>query len=98
MKQWEKQEADVAKRRGGTRNGGSGSGWRRRNDVREALVLWEMKATGKKQITLKDDDLEGVRRNAMLEGRMPAMCIEMGSGRRWVIITEDDFDERFPPE
>ena len=57
-----------------------------------------MKATGKKQITVKDEDLEGMRRNALLEGRTPAFCIEMGSGRRWVIITEDDFDERFPPD
>ena len=95
MKDWERQEKSVAKRRGGSRSGGSGSGWRRRNDVREDTVLWEMKGTGKKQITIKASDLEGVRANAMLQGRIPAMHIEI-DGRRWVVISEDDFDERFP--
>ena len=93
---WERQEKAVAKRRGGQRTPGSGSGWRLTNDVRERHVLWEMKSTGSTQIMLKNQDLESLRRNAILAGRMPALSIQIGNGRRWVIITEDDFDDAFP--
>lgn len=96
MKQWEKQERDVAKRRGGSRNAGSGSGWRRKNDVRETSVLWEMKSTGKTQITVKKTTWQEMRRNALLEGRMPALHLDI-DGLRLVVISEDDFDEKFPP-
>jgi hypothetical protein len=98
VKQWEKQERRVARRRGGRLTGGSGSGWRRRNDVRERGVLWEMKSTGNRQITIKEDDWEALRRNAYAAGVMPALHIEFGARkRRLVLIEEDDFDERFPP-
>lgn len=95
---WEAPERAVAKRRGGVRNPGSGSGWRRRNDVREAHVLWEMKTTGAKSLTVKDIDLEILRRHAITDGKMPAFCFQVGDGRRWVAITEEDFDAAFPPE
>jgi hypothetical protein len=97
VKQWEKQEKDVARRRNGSRQPGSGSGWLRRNDVREAGVLWEMKSTGKTQITVKKATWQEMRRNALLEGRMPALHLDI-DGLRLVVISEDDFDEKFPPE
>ena len=97
MKPWERQERDVARRRGGKLNAGSGSGWRRPNDVREAGVLWEMKSTGKTQITVKKADWAKVRRNALLSDVIPAMHLDI-DGLRLVVISEDDFDERFPAE
>lgn len=97
MKDWERQEIRVAKRRGGTRTPGSGSNWRRPNDVREQHVLWEMKATGKTQITVRKADWLQVRRNALLSGVTPAMHLDI-DGLRLVVISEDDFDERFPPD
>lgn len=96
MTDWKRQEQAVATRRGGTRNPGSGSGWRRHNDVREHHVLWEMKNTGAKSMTLRAEDLENLRRNAILSGKMPAFSIQIGGGRRWVIISEDDFDAVYP--
>jgi hypothetical protein len=36
------------------------------------------------------DDLEALRRNAILEGKIPGMYIELGS-RCYVLIGEDDF-------
>jgi Holliday junction resolvase len=89
----------VARRRGGRLTGGSGSGWRRRNDVREEGILWEMKSTGNRQITIKEDDWEELRRNAYAAGVMPALHIEFGSKkRRLVLIEEGDFDLAFPKE
>lgn len=92
-----RQERRVARRVGGTTNAGSGSGWKRTNDVRSGAptdkVLWEMKRTGKTQITIKATDLEQVRKTALLEDRMPVMHIEVG-GRGYVIVGEDDFIER----
>ena len=100
MKEWEKQERRVVKRRGGQLQPGSGSGWRRPNDVRESKVLWEMKQTAKRTISVNGDDWEKLRSNALLSGRMPAMHLELGTGskvRRLVVISEDDFDEMMPP-
>lgn len=88
------QEKRVANRTGGTLNAGSGSGWRRRHDIRDGRFLWEMKTTDrpKRQITVKADDLDSVRKVSYLEGRIPVMGIEVG-GRNYVILQEDDFLE-----
>jgi hypothetical protein len=99
VKEWQKQERTVAKRRGGKQNPGSGSGWRLPNDVREDKVLWEMKQTDGKSIRVEAEDWDHLRSNAILSGRMPAMHLQMGGGRRscrLVVISEDDFDEMFP--
>jgi len=101
VKAWQQQERAIAKRRGGKLNPGSGSGWRKPNDVREKKVLWEMKQTGAKQITVKLSDWDKLRSNAILSGIMPAMHLQLGEGRgarRLVVISEDDFDEMCPPQ
>lgn len=88
----QQQEKRVAKLVGGSLQPGSGSGWKRQNDVRSDGVLWEMKRTSKKSITIKASDLEHLRKNALLEDRVPVMHIELGD-RRWVVIPEDDYLE-----
>jgi hypothetical protein len=57
-------------------------------------VLFEFKTVlgGKKQITVKLDDLKQVEHQAVLEGRLPVLQIEVG-GKRYVILTDDDFIE-----
>ena len=85
------QEKRIAKRHDGQLSSGSGNGWLRKNDVRTDGILWEMKRTDRKSITLKDTDLEELRKNALLEGRMPAMHVEIGK-RRYVVLTENDFE------
>lgn len=50
----------------------------------------ECKRTDKKQITLKLSDLEGLRKNARLEDRLPVLHIEIGN-RRWVLLEEGDY-------
>ncbi len=86
----QEQEKRIAKRVGGTRNAGSGNQWNRKGDVREEKKLWEMKRTNSKSITIKYADLEEVRKQAALIGRLPVMHIELGK-RRYVIIEEDDY-------
>lgn len=91
LKKSQAQERRIAKRHGGTLNSGSGNQWRRKNDVRSDGVLWEMKRTDKKQITIKADDIEDLRRNATLEDRMPVLHVEIGK-RRCVILLEEDYE------
>jgi hypothetical protein len=98
VKEWEKEERRLAKRRGGALTGGSGSGWKRRNDVREPRILWEQKTTGNRQFTIKEDVWEDIRQNALLDGKIPALHITLGAKkRRLVLIEEGDFDEGHPP-
>jgi hypothetical protein len=85
-----RQEKRIATKVGGTLNAGSGNG-NRKNDVRQrGEVLWEMKRTDSRSITIKATDLRDLRKQASLEGRLPVMQIELG-GRRYVVIEEDDF-------
>jgi Holliday junction resolvase len=97
MKEWEKQERDLARRRGGVRTRGSGSGWRQRQDVREGRsILWEAKQTAGVSITVSLAVWSQLRKNAMMEGAMPALAIRLGDVDL-VVISQDDFDAAFPP-
>ena len=97
MKPWEAQEKGIAKRRGGARTRGSGSGWRQRNDVREGRdVLWECKQTSAASISVSRAVWLDVRRNALLAGAMPALDLQIGD-LGLVVISRDDFDTAFPP-
>ena len=96
-KPWEKQEKKLAARRNGSRQPGSGSGWRRRNDVREGrTVLWEAKQTSGVSISVKASTWSNLRKNALMEGMMPALALRIGT-TDLVVISQDDFDEHFPP-
>ena len=90
MKEWERQEHRVAKRTGGRRQPGSGSGWLHRNDVKDDNYLREMKQTDGKSISIKLEDWEQLRKNAIMSGRKPAMHLQIGK-RRLIVLDEDDF-------
>jgi Holliday junction resolvase len=97
-KAWEKQERDLARRRKATRQPGSGSGWRRRNDVREGgTILWEAKQTSGIAISVSRSVWSNLRKNAMMEGAMPALALRIGD-LDLVVISQDDFDERWPTD
>jgi len=98
-----RQEKSGLGRYGAQAHGGSGSGWMRRNDGHTTKhedravssgVLFEFKTIvgGKKQITLKLEDMIQVERQAIKEGRIPALQIEMG-GRRYVVQPDEDWIE-----
>lgn len=88
-----KQEARVAAKYGGTVNSGSGNGWIRKSDVRaDGRVLFELKHTNAKSISIKAEDLEKNRKIAWLESRTPWFGFHLG-GRDYVILEEADLDE-----
>lgn len=89
----DKQEKRLADLIGARVQPGSGSGWKRRQDVRSEDFLWEMKRTdNKKSISLKLDDLAQLRKNALMDGRTGVMHVEIGD-KRFVVMFEDDFLE-----
>lgn len=97
-KPWEKQEKDLAKRRGGARTRGSGSGWRQRNDVREGRsILWECKQTSGVSISVKRVTWSELRKNAIMAGAMPALDLQIGD-LGLVVMSREDFDALCPPE
>jgi len=96
MKEWQKQEKGIAKRRGAVQTRGSGSGWRQRNDLREGRsILWEAKQTDGKSISVSKAVWNDLRTNAILRGAMPALDIQIGD-LGLVVISRDDFDTAFP--
>lgn len=93
IKRSRKQEKRSANTYRGSRNAGSGSGWLRKNDVRSDKILIENKfTTNEKQITLKHTDLKELIERAILEDRLPVLQFDL-AGRRYVVLTEDDFLE-----
>lgn len=100
MKAWESEERRLASRRGGARTGGSGSGWRRRGDVREGRrILWEQKTTANKSFTITETMWEKLRRQALMDGFTPALHITIGAKkRRLILVEEDDYSADHPPD
>lgn len=92
------QEARIADLLGGEVSRGSGSGWRKPQDVRSPGYLIECKGTDGKSISLKREWWDQLRANAAAEGVEPAIHLEIRGGgqppRRLVVIEESDFVER----
>lgn len=89
---WERQEERIATAMGGTRRPGSGAFWNAKGDIRTTDELIEAKYTGKKQITISYAVLRKIELEAVGEGRMPILAIEV-AGRDYVVIAFDDFLE-----
>lgn len=90
MKRSRAQERKTAMAHGGQVNGGSGSGWSRKGDVRTKTTLIENKRSDAKSITLKSADLEKIWREAWAENKRPVLSFEVG-GKYYVVIPEDDY-------
>ena len=93
MRESRKQEERTAEAYRGSRNSGSGSGWLRKNDVRSEEFLIENKLThNEKSYSVKFTDLRDLKVRAIKENRTPVLQFDLG-GKRFVILTEDDFLE-----
>jgi len=89
------QEKRTAETYRGSRNVMSGAGWNKKADVRTEDFLIENKAKlskDAKSYTLKLADLRKLRKQAILDDRIPLFQIDMG-GHRYVVLDEDDFLE-----
>ena len=86
-----KQERDASKKLGAKQHAGSGSG-AKKHDMHTKGHLIECKTVleGKRQITIKADDLKSLCYHAALQDRMPVLHVRMG-GKDWVLVPEDDF-------
>ena len=90
-KPWQDQEKRIAKAVGGKVNAGSGA-FDRKGDVRSPTYHIEAKWTAKKQVTIKASVLEENIREALIEGRLPVLALEL-NGRNYVVLDENDFLE-----
>lgn len=91
IKRSQKQEKRGMKSLGGYTHSGSGSGWARKGDGSTETELVEFKRTdNKKQITLKAQDLEKIRTEALIAGRIPLLGFEL-AGRNYIVMSEDDY-------
>jgi hypothetical protein len=59
-------------------------------------VLWEAKYTAGASISVKRVTWSELRKNAILDGAMPALALRMGD-LDLVVISQADFDAAFPP-
>lgn len=89
-----KQERAGVKRHGGRLQAGSGSGPNQKGDQRTSTELYEYKTVlrGKKQITIKADDLEENIQDAWAIGRTPVFGIRLNN-KDYVILEADDYEE-----
>lgn len=77
---------------GGKPTAGSGAFWSRKGDARADDLLVEAKRTDKASYSIKKAIWEKIRREALLDGRMPVLALEI-QGRNLVVIDEEDFLE-----
>ena len=80
----------MAKTINGLPTAASGAFWSRKGDVRSEDYLVEAKTTQKGSFTLRKDVWEKIRKEALLDGRMPVMAVQI-QDRNLVVIDEEDF-------
>ncbi len=89
-KKWAEQEKRLAKTVGGSQPAASGAFWTRKGDVRNEDLLIEAKQTSKKSFSIKGEVWDKIEREALLDGRVPVLAIEL-QGRNLVVLDEQDF-------
>lgn len=89
MSDWKKQEKRLAGKVQGSRPAASGAFWTRKGDVRSEDLLIEAKATDKASYSIKKQIWEKIRREALLDGRMPVLAIQI-QDRNLVVLDEED--------
>lgn len=90
MSDWKKQEKRLAGKVQGSRPAASGAFWTRKGDVRSEDLLIEAKTTDKASYSIKKQIWEKIRREALLDGRMPVLAIQI-QDRNLVVLDEEDF-------
>ncbi|KKM19224.1 hypothetical protein LCGC14_1657830 [marine sediment metagenome] len=81
-------EKKLAKKLGVKAQPGSGAFPFYKEDIELDKCLIQVKHTGKKQFTLKADDLKTLVRSAVKIGKAPIMIVKLG-GREWAITPWD---------
>lgn len=85
-----RQERRVAKEIGGLPVPASGAFWHRKGDARSAVYLVEAKRTDKGSFSIKGLVWDKIRREALIDGRVPVLQVEI-QDRRLAVIDWEDF-------
>ena len=80
-----KQEKRLAKKNNGRVQAGSGMFFGDKGDVRYQFHLIEAKTTKKDSIVIKKQWLDKIRKEAIKDGRIPALALEIG-GRNYYLL------------
>ena len=83
-----KQERDYAEEKQGKVQAGSGSSWRRPQDVQEEGFLTQLKFTDKDSFALKASEWKQIREDALRDGREPKLVIEFSKHGITLAISE----------
>jgi len=92
QKMSQKQEKDLAKTLGGKTVAASGAFWSRKGDVRSDQYLVEAKFTAAQSYSLKAADLEKLRKQAIMDDRVPLFVVQLNN-KNYMILGEDDWLE-----
>lgn len=88
----QRQERSLARNIGGRTVPASGAFWSRKGDVRTDDLLIEAKTTEAASFSLKKVIWDKIRREALLDGRIPVLAVQI-QGRNLVVLDEEDFLE-----
>ena len=86
----QRQEKSIAKAIGGRTVPASGAFWSRKGDVRSADLLVEAKTTDAASFAIKRTVWDKIRKEALLDGRIPVLAVQI-QGRNLVVLDEEDF-------
>jgi len=78
-KLWFKLEEIVAEKLGLKRIGFSGGRWPSKEDVEDENIICQCKATEKKQITIKADDLKKLYERSLIQHKVPLFVFHIES-------------------
>jgi hypothetical protein len=88
----QRQEKSIAKKISGRVVPASGAFWSRKGDARSEDLLVEAKTTDKASYSIKGATWDKIRKEALLDGRIPVMAIQI-QGRDLVVLDQEDFLE-----
>jgi hypothetical protein len=86
----QRQERRLAKSVDGKPTAASGAFWSRKGDVRSDDLLVEAKETSKGSYSLSLRVWDKIRREALLDGRLPVLAIQI-QDRNLIVLDEEDF-------
>jgi len=91
-KRSKQQEDRIAQEMGGLVVPASGSFWARKGDARTDDYLVEAKYTDKASFSIKRAIWDKIRKEALLDGRIPLLAVQIQE-RKLVVMDEEDFHE-----
>lgn len=91
QKFYRKNEADVMESLGFRPTKDSGSGWIEKEDGISDHCICQLKSTDKKSISIKHQDIETLKNNAVISDKIPIFAIQfLETGETWLMIRPED--------